>query len=313
MGQAGAVKGIAGASDIPEFMRCALGGLCAGVLAALLTAATPSLAQQPPGAFHWVDFHSPQDQSEIVWVTRAMESEKWTAIREIGVEYDAALVVTTLRATPQSAANTDTFSVWNVSLTSHLVTPLFHGVNLRWVDWMRFRESAPLEPAMLYDNCGDCEADTYLTSFYYDVPHRMWAARWMQGGQGLHLWSAHPPPGVEWTQVYGVMADPNGRELVGTWTHLDYGAQKPAEDSIYQYDLDPWSGLERTQQLNGKQAEAMKQRLCRGQDVVAALARGQDSALCQPPANPHASRKPVTTPPPNNRGQSAPPGSHAPH
>src|ERR1035438_4664733 len=283
VGQAGVVKGIAGASDIPEFMRGAFGGLCAGVLAALLTAATPSLAQQPPGAFHWVDFHSPQDQSEIVWVTRAMESEKWTAIREIGVEYDAALVVTTLRATPQSAANTDTFSVWNVSLTSHLVTPLFHGVNLRWVDWMRFRESAPLEPAMLYDNCGDCEADTYLTSFYYDVPHRMWAARWMQGGQGLHLWSAHPPPGVEWTQVYGVMADPNGRELVGTWTHLDYGAQKPAEDSIYQYDLDPWSGLERTQQLNGKQAEAMKQRLCRGQDVVAALARGPGAAPFPPP------------------------------
>ena len=249
----------------------------------------------------------------IVWVTRAMEPEKWTAIREIGVEYDAALVVTTLRASPQSAANSDTFAVWNVSLTSHLVTPLFHGVNLRWVDWMHFAEGAPLEPAMLYDNCGDCEADTYLTSFYYDVAHRMWSARWMREGQGLHLWSAHPPPGVDWSQAYAVMAEGNGRELVGTWTRFDYGAHKAAEDYIYQYDLDPWSGLERTQQLNGKQAEAMKQRICRGQDVVAGLARGQDGPLCQQYLNPRVVRKPVTTPPANNRGQSVPPGSRTVH
>lgn len=249
----------------------------------------------------------------VVWVTHAMEPEKWTAIREIGVEYDAALVVTTLRVSPQSAPNADTFDVWNVSLTSHLVTPLFKGVNLRWVDWMRFSEGAPPEPAMLYDNCSDCEADTYLTAFYYDVQHHMWAARWMNGGQGIHMWSAHPPPGVEWTQVYAVMADPNGRELVATWVHFDYGAHKPPEDYIYRYDLDPWSGLERTQQLSGKQAEAMKQRLCRGQDAVAGLTRGQDSPLCQPPANPRVSRKPITTPPPNNRGQSVPPGSRASH
>jgi hypothetical protein len=294
-------------------MRRASGGLFAGIFAALLTASTPSFAQQAPGGFHWVDFHSPQDQSVVVWVTRAMQPEKWTAIREIGVEYDAALVVTTLRTSDQSAPNADTFSVWNVSLTNHLVTPLFHGVNLRWVDWMRFAESGPLEPAMLYDNCSDCAADTYLTSFYYDVSHRMWAARWMQGGQGLHLWSAHTPPGVEWTQVYAAMADPNGRELVGTWSHFEYGAKKPSEDSIYQYDLDPWSGLERTQQLNGKQAEAMKERLCRGQDAVVGLTRGQDSPLCEQLTNPHISRKPATTPPANNRGQSVPPGSRTAH
>ena len=38
----------------------------------------------------------------VVWVTRSLQPEKWSAIREIGVEYDAALVVTTLRANPQS-------------------------------------------------------------------------------------------------------------------------------------------------------------------------------------------------------------------
>jgi len=39
--------------------------------------------------FRWVDFHSSEDQSIVIWVTRSMQVEKWTAIREIGVLYDA--------------------------------------------------------------------------------------------------------------------------------------------------------------------------------------------------------------------------------
>jgi len=281
-------------------------GLVATLVVVMQAATLPLFAQQAPGAFHWIDFHSPEDQSVVIWVTRALEPEKWTAIREIGVEYDAALVVTTLRANPQSPANADTFSVWNVSLTSHLVTPLFKGVNLRWLDWMRFAEGKPLEPAVLYDNCKDCPADTYFTSFHYDVTQHMWAARWMSGGQGIHLWSAHTPPGVDLSQVYAVLADPNGVELVSTWLHFDYGDAKPAEDYVYQYDLDPWSGLERTQQLNGKQAESMKLRLCKGTDAVAGLERGQDSAACA--LKPKEGRpKRRATPTPGNHGQSATP------
>ncbi|MFZ0745227.1 MAG: hypothetical protein WAM85_12530 [Terracidiphilus sp.] len=186
-------------------------------------------------------------------------------------------------------------------------------MNLRWLDWMRFAEGAPPEPAMMYDNCSECEPDTYLTSFYYDLSHHMWTARWMHGGQGLHLWSAHPPPGVAWTQVYAVMADPNGRELIGTWNHFDYGTQKPAEDYVYQYDLDPWSGLERTQQLNGKQADAMKLRLCRGQDSVAGMVRGQDSPLCEQIMNPHAEHRAANGSSASLRGRSSAAGSHPVH
>lgn len=279
------------------------------VMAAVLAAATPLCAQQSPGAFRWIDFHSQKDQDVIVWVTRSLESAKWTAIREIGVEYDAALVVTTLRATPQSAANADTLAVWSVSLTNHAITPLLKGVNLRWLDWMRFVPGSLQEPGILYDNCSECAADTYFTTFRYDMPRHQWAARWMSGGQGVHVWSASPPPGVAWTQVFAVMGDDNGRDLVGTWNHFDYGKQKPAEDYVYQYDLDPFSGLERTQQLSGKDADAMKMRLCRAQDALPGMARGQDAPLCQQYVNMHFERRPVTTPPANNHGQSMPPGA----
>jgi hypothetical protein len=279
------------------------------LIAALLPIASPLCSQQAPDTFHWVDFHSQQDQDTVVWVTRSLAPEKWTAIREIGVEYDAALVVTTLRANPQSLANADTFTVWNVSLTSHAIAPLLKGVNLRWLDWMPFLDGAPSEPTILYDNCGECAADTYFTAFHYDFPQHMWTARWMRGGQAVPVWSGNPPDGVTWTQVYAVLSGFNRQQYVATWSHFDYGTLKPSQDFVYRYDLDPFSRLERTQPLSGKEADAMKERLCRAQAATPGLARGQDLPVCQQIAAPRVERKPVTTPPANNHGQSQPPGT----
>jgi hypothetical protein len=266
-------------------------------------------AQQAPDVFHWVDFHSQQDQSVIVWVTRSLDPEKWTAIREIGVEYDAALVVTTLRATPQSPANADTFTVWSVSLTNHSISPILKGVNLRWQDWMTFLEAAPAEPTALYDNCADCSASTYFTAFHYDAPQHMWTARWLRGGQGVPLSTPSTAQGVDVTQVYAVLTDLNGLPFVCTWNHFDYGKVKPADDYIYRFDLDPVTRLERTEVVSGKEADPMKARLCKAAATGSGLERGQDSALCHDLIKPKPERKPVTTPPANNRGQSVPPGA----
>ena len=87
-------------------------------LFAALALAVPFRAQQTAGkqtsgAFRWIDFHSPQDQNIVVWITRSLQVEKWTAIREIGVMYDAALVVTADRESPQSSPSDNSFTVWN--------------------------------------------------------------------------------------------------------------------------------------------------------------------------------------------------------
>src|ERR1700739_2136590 len=87
-------------------------------IAAALAFAVPLRAQQSSDAFRWINFHSQQDQDIIVWVTRSLQVYQWTDIRAIGVKYDAALVVTSFRATPQSLPADDTFTVWSVSLTS---------------------------------------------------------------------------------------------------------------------------------------------------------------------------------------------------
>jgi len=282
--------------------------LVALTFASLCAAIAPAHAQQAPENFRWIDFHSDKEADTIVWVMRALALEKWTAIREIGVEYDAALVVTTLRATPQSAANEDTFAVWSVSLTNHALTPLLKGANLRLLDWMEFADGAPRELGALYDDCTGCQAATFFTAFHYDMPQHTWAARWMRGGQAAPVWSASSTAGLTLSQVYAVLTEPNGRQFLSTWSHFDYGSVKPVEDYVYMYELDTFSGLERTGLVSGKQADAMKDRLCRAQNVVPDLERGQDSAMCVAIVKPRPERKPVTTPPANNRGQSSPPG-----
>lgn len=271
-----------------------------------VVAAGEAGAQQD--AFRWVDFHTQKDEAVITWVTRTLDPEKWTAIREMGVEYDAALVVTTLRATPQSTPASDTFQVWSVSLTKHVATPILKGVHLRWLDWMEFSDGRPREIAALYEDCNGCAATTYFTAFRYDMSQHLFVPRWMRGSEAIPVWSSASPEGVNLTQVYAVLSQPNGAQMLGTWNHYDYGKQKPAEDYVYRYDLDPFSQLERTQLLSGKDADAMKQRLCAVQGAPEGLARGQDSALCQETFHPRPTRRPVTTPPANNQGRSTPPG-----
>ena len=272
-------------------------------------AAFPLLAQQAPGTFRWIDFHAPKDQDVIVWVNRALDAEHWTDIREIGVEYDAALVVTTLRATPQSAPNTDTFSVYSVSLTTHAVTVLLKGANLRLLDWMQFAAGRPREIAALYSDCAACDATTFFTAFYYDIRQHGWAMRWARGGDAIRIGPMKVSEGVTVSQVYALLADPNGHELIATWNHYDYGKQKSAEDFLYQYDVVPWTGLDRTQIVSGKDADALKRRLCLATDAVSGLMAGQDAELCALFTRSTVTHRPTTTPPANARGRSTPPGT----
>jgi len=107
--------------------------------------------------------------------------------------------------------------------------------------------------------------------------------------------------------MYAVTAGPDGRAVLVTWNHFEYGKVRGPSDTLFRYDVDPASELERTVELTRDDADAMELRMCRGQDAVQGLSRGQDSALCQQLLNAQPQRKPVTTPPANNRGRSVPP------
>lgn len=282
------------------------------VVLAAMAIGVGSCTAQAPDSFRWIDYHSPNDQDVVNWVTRALQEQKWTAIREIGVQYDQALVITSNRNSAQGAPNRDSFSIWSVSLANRALTHIFDGTNLRIVDWLLLDVTSPRELAVLYDDCSDCDATTYFTTVHYDLRQHAWAARWLQGGgKTVAVWSAKVPMGVTQTQVFAVMADSNGHEVLGTWSHLDYGKEKPAEDAVYRFDVDPQTGMERNQLLSGRDAASMKEHLCRGGDFVPGLSHGQNSSLCVEPAPPRPAheRRPTTTPPKNNQGQSRPPGA----
>ncbi len=290
-------------------MRAVSGRVGCAFVAVLLAAISPLCFAQAPDSFRWINFHTSDDQDVVVWVTRALDGQKWSSIREIGVEYDAALVITSFRASAQASPNHDTFSIWSVSLANRTLTHIADGVNLRLTDWLLLDVGQGRELGALYDDCTDCQATTYFTALHYDLRQHTFAGRWMTGGNAVPVWSMNTPMRVTQTQVYAVMADDSGRETLGTWSHLDYGKDKPAEDAVYRYDIDPQSDIERSLLLNGKEAASMKDRLCHAQDAVPGLNRGQDSSLCQVSVKPRYVRKPVTTPPANNHGQSVPPGA----
>jgi len=291
------------------------------VLAAVLVAmpAVPLWAQTEVPGFHWVDFHDSRDASFVAWVTQALKGEKWTSIREIGIQWDAALVITSNRESVQAAPPADTYTVWNVSLSKHEAQPLLHGVSPRILNWTSFggtNQSVP-ELGLVYDDCFQCEtASTFFTTVYYNFQEHAWRARWVRGDQAALLWSNGTVDGVVKTQVYGLLTEPNGRSLLATWSHLDYGKAKPAEDYVFTYGVDPATGLEQTQGLSTVHAETTMLRLCRADPGQAdpnmkEFARGQDSQLCrdliESKSTGRAGRKPTTTPPANNHGKSAPP------
>jgi len=276
-------------------------------------------AQTAVEAFHWVNFHDPKDAQYVTWVTRELTAEKWTAIREIGVQWDSALVVTSERATPQSPPPGDRFAIWSVSLSKHAVQPLLHGVNPRILNWTTFGGASQLAPelGLVFDDCYGCDApSTFFTTLYYNYTDHAWRARWMRGDQAAVLWNSGTVDGVTRTQIYGLLTEPPGRDVLATWSHYDYGKTKPAEDFVFEYSVDPASGLEQTQRLSSPHAEEMERRLCKADPgavdpALAELARGQDSEVCRElvpeRGQGRTGRRPTLTPPANNHGQSLPP------
>jgi len=290
-----------------------------GAFGVLLVSACSVWAQTAVEAFHWVNFHDPKDAQYVTWVTRELTAEKWTAIREIGVQWDSALVVTSERATPQSPPPGDRFTIWSVALSKHAVQPLLHGVNPRILNWTTFGGASQLVPelGLVFDDCYGCDApSTFFTTLYYNFTDHAWRARWMRGDQAAVLWNGGMVDGVTRTQIYGLLTEPPGRDVLATWSHNDYGKAKPAEDFVFEYSVDPVSGLEQTQRLGSPHAEEMEQRLCKADPgaidpALAELARGQDSDVCRALVPERGKgrpmRRPTLTPPANNHGQSLPP------
>jgi hypothetical protein len=226
--------------------------------------------------FSWVDLKS--DTDTVTKVSHALAAQKYTALREIGVAGEHALVITTLRANPTADPDKDTFTAWDVWLKYGQATELLSGTSLRYIDWQKLYDYGQPELLAYYNDCADCQATTFLTAFYQDRKTHAWAARWPRQRSAAPLYSA-AQPGVQ--HVYALFMNVDQRVVLDTWSH--YAEQKRASrggDYFFEYKIDTMSGQEMSRPVTGREADAMKLRLCKADNVVFGIAGGQDSSAC---------------------------------
>lgn len=278
-----------------------------GVVVALLGFTQFAWSQaQAPSEFHWVNME--KDEWTVGLVRKALQKEQFTAIREIGVLGDAALVFVANRKQPDAIPEKDEISVYTASLRTLFSQKLLTAYQVRPVGWSNFVPGHRPELATVFADCVDCDPSTFLTSFYFEGKSDTWQARWMAEQHGSSLLSKHVSSDYTTQQVYAMVADRDGRESLVTWIRYDYLNSKRFDDYVYQYDVDPASGLDRIQRINGKEIAATQLKLCQIDPAWGYLKYGQDSELCAAlvPAKSRPARHITTTPPAQNQGRSRP-------
>jgi hypothetical protein len=273
----------------------------------LMFAYVANMWAQAPTDFHWVDLE--KDQWMVSTVRKALHDEGFTAIRDIGVVGDAALVFTSTRSRPDAIPDTDLMSVYAVSLRSLAARKLISGYQMHSIGWSSMLKDHRGELATTYLDCVQCDATMFFTNFYFDGKADTWQLRWTANQHGAPLTVNHANKDYTIQQIYAVLGDIDGQEALVTWSHYEYNNSKKVDDFIYRYDVDPSSNLDRAQRVSGKDATDLELRLCQADQAWSFLRHGQDQPVCQAlvQAKSTRSRRVVTTPPAQNEGRSRPP------
>lgn len=267
---------------------------------------TASAWAQAPSDFHWVDLE--KDDWNVGLIKKALQREHLTAIRDIGLIGDAALVFTADRAHPDGIPDNDTITVYSISLRALLPQKIVSGYRMSVIGWSKMIIDHRAELATTYVDCIQCEATTYFTTFYFDGKTDTWRARWMSNQHGVALSSSHVNEDYTIQPIYAMLTEQNGQDALVTWSHYQYSNSKKTDDYLYEYDVDPGTDLDRVQRFSGNEATSMKLRLCQVDPSWAYLHHGQDLPVCQAlvqTAN-RPTRRIVTTPPKQNEGRSQP-------
>ena len=245
------------------------------VLVLIAFGSARGLAQVIDG-FAWVDMKA--DAKTVDRVNYLLQSKTYTAIREIGLMGEQALVITTLRKDPTANPLNDSFTAYGVSLHDGTVEVLLDGTNLKYIDWQKFYDYDTPELVATYDDCAQCKVTTFLTAFYIDRKTRRWGARWRREIAGAPLYSADPTKNY----VYALFMNVDQKVVLDTW--VSYPEQKKSSrggEFLFEYRIDIPSDQGTSRPLTGRDVLPVKQRLCAGQNVVFGIAGGQDSAACK--------------------------------
>jgi hypothetical protein len=258
----------------------------AGLAVAILSLSMLCLGQQadvPPG-FHWVDFKRGDDA--VAKVEKGLAREDYTAIREIGVSGDFALVFTSNRESGQSTPRGDGWSVYNISLKTGKSRLLLAGYKLEVGGWLRLQSSGMPDLAVSYLNCWECEAVSIFTALHCD-PESGWRARWrnekspiLPGVGFLDTDVGDPYTNEDVDQIFAVLA-PEGTATVGTWYHSRDLKTGKITSEVNRYFVDPKAGTDKSVTLRGAGVVPFEVRLCKGEYALPGLFQGQSSPSCK--------------------------------
>ncbi len=250
--------------------------LLMSILLALMFLDAAATRAQVIDGFAWVDMKA--DAKTVDRINYLLQGKTYTAIREIGLVGEHALVIASLRKDPIANPMNDSFVAYGVSLHDGLVEELLDGTNLKYVDWQKFYDYDTPELVATYDDCAQCKATTFLTAFYIDRKTHRWGARWRREIAGAPLYSADPTK----SYVYALFMNVDQRVVLDTW--VSYPEQKKSSrggEFLFEYGIDVPSDQGTSRPLTGRDVLPVKQRLCAGQSVVFGIAGGEDSGSCR--------------------------------
>jgi len=243
---------------------------------AICVAAWSGCAAQVIEGFAWGDLKT--DTQTVSRVAGFLSNKPYTALREIAVVGQQALVITTLRKDPTANPLNDKFTAYGVSLRDGSVEELLDGANLKYIDWQKFYDYDTPELVATYDDCAQCKATTFLTAFYIDRKTKRWGARWRRELAGAPLYSADTSKDY----IYALFMNVDQRVVLDTWA--SYPEQKKSSrggEYLFEYRIDTMSDQGTSRPLTGRDVLPVKQRLCKGESVVFGIAGGQDSPACK--------------------------------
>jgi len=223
----------------------------------------------------------------MMTVRQALHDTPITAIREVGIEGDFALVMVTSREAGAPTPDYDQWYVYNLSLQTGNKQLLVFGYGVKLLDWVGKSSD---ELAITYYDCWECEAATLFTTFHFTNANG-WRARWTNKTQA----GKYPQPGAvalmtdvgdpyddnDVDQVFAVVAQPGNGFAAGSWFHSRNTKTGKVDDDLELYSIDSSSGDDRTQKLVGQAALNWERRICTQSNILIQPALGQNSKACR--------------------------------